>query len=272
MHKRRAKRRQEGDLELTVALELLEKTCEGNVTRLNQREIDWELIPKALDPLHETLSRLKKVGRGKRKRQQLESLVANISEMIKSNDTVVDFGCGQGHVGLLVAFLFPSSNVILVDNNPEKLRMAKAKLESVPQIMSQVTMFKEISEVGNFDVGVGLHCCGPLTDVVIERCIREGASICISPCCYGKMGVTLPTLAWKVVARGADFNPGPAHTFDVKGERFRRAKRCMNLIDVGFRAECLMRKGYSVSVGSMYPLTCTPKNNILCATNKAKIK
>lgn len=38
-----------------------------------------------------------------------------------------------------------------------------------------------------FDVGIGLHCCGRFSDVVLEVCRVLGASSVVCPCCNGKV-------------------------------------------------------------------------------------
>jgi len=38
-----------------------------------------------------------------------------------------------------------------------------------------------------FDLAVGLHTCGLLTDAVLSFAVRRGAAACVSPCCYGQV-------------------------------------------------------------------------------------
>ena len=113
------------------------------------------------------LTKLVKKGRATRKRQQLESVVHFARQVILCGDTVVDFGCGSGHVGLLLAYLFPSIRVYLVDAEPTKIRMVHKRLESLLQkrgvnLMERVQSFSSIGALQTvaFDVGVGLHTCG----------------------------------------------------------------------------------------------------------------
>lgn len=51
--------------------------------------------------------------------------------MVKDGDTVVDFCCGSGHLGIVIAYLVPSLTVILVDNKEESLRRAKERVEKL---------------------------------------------------------------------------------------------------------------------------------------------
>ena len=166
----------------------------------------------------------------------------------------------------------------------DKLDVLDAQFASAG-IKHRITTLPDMDDVSclSFDIGIGLHCCGPLTDDVIDRCISMGASICISPCCYGKIAPALTNMctvcasdddrltAWKSVARGADFNPGPAHSFDPKGTAFRRAKQCMNWIDASLRAERLKTHRYDVVISSLRPLSCSPKNNLICAVPTSRL-
>ena len=279
MRRRREAQRRVRDAALASALEQLrpralaearnraERACGGKEGRGGDLvSWTWEDVPCSLDPWSKELTKMTKIGRAERKRQQLEAMAAQIASIFTKGDTIVDFGCGQGHLGMLLAYLHPSSRVILVDNNPEKLAMASAKLDNLSESMqARVTMVDSIDKLRsiNFDIGVGLHCCGKLTDMSIECAVVAGASFCISPCCYGQVGTSTSDDLWKAIARGADYNAGAAHLFDPSCDTFKTAKTCMNLIDMELRGEKLANE-YCVTLSSMMPLTCSPKNNILC--------
>ena len=133
----------------------------------------------------------------------------------------------------------------------------------------------------SFDVGVGLHCCGPLSDKVLECCREARANFVLSPCCYGKIRKELDQnfgyqenfgqgellAAWEAIAQAADFQCGAADDFDPTGPSFRRAKMCMNYVDAGLRLHALSGPAspynYAVSLRSMVPLSCSPKNNVV---------
>jgi len=43
----------------------------------------------------------------------------------------VDFCCGSGHLGIVIAYLVPNLTVILVDNKEESLRRARKRVEKL---------------------------------------------------------------------------------------------------------------------------------------------
>ena len=81
------------------------------------------------------------------------------------------------------------------------------------------------------------------------------------------------------MVRGADFNVGNADTFDPSNnKRFLTAKKCMNIVDIGIRAQCWkcdedeekkkQDEAYEITVHSMRPLSCSPKNNVIVGRRK----
>ena len=42
-----------------------------------------------------------------------------------------------------------------------------------------------------FDVGMGLHACGPATDLIHSLCLSASASYVLAPCCYGAIAKAL---------------------------------------------------------------------------------
>ena len=302
MRKRWERKRRERDEKLSQALRIVENEIkipeENDFEDMNEpfprnTVVDWENVPEALNPSTKLLTKLKKRGRALRKQQQLESLVYHIKRLypyIDASIDIVEFGCGQGHVGLLIAHLYTNARVTLLDFNPEKLKMIKARIrdvnsESFAKRILLLSSMKDIENRKTFDLGIGLHCCGPFTDSVISFCKSKNADFVVSPCCYGKIKFELPFSknkvsqdwieAWKSLIRGADFNVGNADTFDPStNDRFIRAKRCMNIVDNGIRAQYWKRENkkssYVTTVHSMRPLSCTPKNNIVVGQRKTR--
>ena len=105
-----------------------------------------------------------------------------------------------------------------------KARIRDVNSESFAKRISVFSSMKEVESRERFDLGIGLHCCGPLTDTVISFCKSKNAEFVVAPCCYGKISFQFPFSksnvsqnwigAWKSLVRGADFNVGNADTFD----------------------------------------------------------
>ncbi|XP_053111082.1 glutathione S-transferase C-terminal domain-containing protein isoform X2 [Hemicordylus capensis] len=229
--------------------------------------LDWNSLPAAVNPGEGKMSN----DRALRKQQQLNNIVALVTKLAKSGDMIVDFCSGGGHVGIVLAYMLPSCQVILVENKDLSLIRAKERsdelgLNNVWFIQANMDYFK-----GAFNIGVALHACGVATDMVIERCLRVHAAFVICPCCYGFIQntakFTFPqshqfkeVLSYKehmVLCRFADQT-----AVQLPPERRRIGKHCMGLVDLD-RAWSVERCNYSVQVISMEPETCSPKNNLI---------
>ena len=88
-------------------------TCTSSLTTNNT--LDWDTIPLDLDPAAGELN----VLRTTRKRDQLASLIFLIEQEIyhraEAEPTVIDFGAGSGHLGILIAHRNPHVKVVLVE-------------------------------------------------------------------------------------------------------------------------------------------------------------
>ena len=161
--------------------------------------MDWAALP-GLDPAADALL---KPDRAQRKRQQLESLLCILQEHILQRLYTrchgkqrplrfVDFACGSGHFGLLVASQVPNSQITLVDMQEHGLEKARGRAKSLG-LSSQVntcgsllhTHFlavdaRDETAVGagcgsigdyedEFDCALGLHSCGSLTDLILAQ-------------------------------------------------------------------------------------------------------
>ncbi|XP_037113859.1 glutathione S-transferase C-terminal domain-containing protein isoform X2 [Syngnathus acus] len=143
--------------------------------------LPWDSLPDAINPTEGKMSKIRTV----RKRQQLNNLVAMVTQLAKPGDTVVDFCSGTGHMGIVLAHALPLCQVILIENKEESLIRAHGRslelgLENIGFIQANLDYF-----TGPFQIGVALHACGVATDMVMEHCIQAGAAFVISPCCYG---------------------------------------------------------------------------------------
>lgn len=229
--------------------------------------IDWENLPAAVSPAEGKMSG----ERALRKKQQLDNLVSAVTNLVKPGDVIVDFCSGGGHVGLVLAHMLPSCQVVLIENKEESLVRAKDRsgdlgLNNIWFIQANLDYF-----TGGFNIGVALHACGVATDMVIEHCMNARAAFVVCPCCYGfiqnTVKATFPrshrfkeVLSYKehmVLCRFADQTAA-----QLPPERRLIGKRCMGLVDLD-RAWAVEARGYSAQVISMEPETCSPKNNMI---------
>ncbi|XP_022049424.2 glutathione S-transferase C-terminal domain-containing protein [Acanthochromis polyacanthus] len=229
--------------------------------------LPWDSLPGAINPTEGKMSNIRAV----RKMQQLNNLVAMVTELARPGYTIVDFCSGTGHVGIVLAHTLPDCQVILIENKEESLvraqsRSAQLGLKNIGFIQANLDYF-----TGPFQIGVALHACGVATDMVMEHCIQAGAAFVISPCCYGfiqnavkfkfpKSKQFEETLTYKehmILCRFADQT-----AVQLPPERRLIGKQCMGLVDLD-RSWAAETHGYSVRVMTMEPESCSPKNNML---------
>ncbi|XP_026639808.1 glutathione S-transferase C-terminal domain-containing protein isoform X2 [Microtus ochrogaster] len=143
--------------------------------------LDWNSLPAAVSPKEGKMS----TDRALRKQQQLNNLVYMVLNQAKPGDRIVDFCSGGGHVGIVLAHMLPSCQVILIEN--KELSLIRAKKRSDELGLSNIWFIQANMEyfTGMFNIGVALHACGVATDMVIEHCIQTRASFITCPCCYG---------------------------------------------------------------------------------------
>lgn len=232
--------------------------------------------------------------RAERKRSQVSSLAAHALEMMAPGARVVEFGAGTGHLGLLLAHLRSDVTVVLVETREGSTVVAAERagllqLENCRVFHGSVDEFAATEEP--FDLAVGLHTCGLLTDAVLTLAVRRGAAACISPCCYGQVvgledhdrgeGVVSraqplsramaealapagteanPAFVWCM--RSADFSAGKGGTFPESDPGFQTALLCMRTVDAD-RLWWARERGYRGTLGCLYPLNCSPKCCVL---------
>lgn len=180
--------------------------------------IDWTTMASALDPLQG--GKLHHAPRGLHKRQQLESLYVLLASLLPPtsslNTRIVDFGCGSGNSSLALAALFPHCHFTLLDVKPTAIALAEQRAREAG--LTNVSFFVGDADAweGPFDLGLGLHCCGSLTDRVQLQCLARQAAYVLAPCCLGKIAntpaeVVYPRSAWmrrglRLTAAAAEVN------------------------------------------------------------------
>ncbi|KAL8575601.1 hypothetical protein ACOMHN_028622 [Nucella lapillus] len=238
----------------------------GHHPRGSEVGLDWDSLPSAVHPREGEVP----TKRVHRKCQQLQNLVTAVLEVARPGDVIVDFCSGGGHLGLAIAHLLPRSTVYLVENKEESLLRAHSRMDALPSknvILYQCNMDYF---VGRFDVGVCLHACGSATDMVLQHCLSNHAAFVICPCCYGSIQRThLLTYPRSRLYRDRQVtykefltlgHAADQTEFNIALEQ--QGRQCMNLVDSD-RAHLAREAGYTVTLTSLQPLTCSPKNNLL---------
>lgn len=233
---------------------------------------NWNNLPLAVLPEGGDLPE----KRLQRKKDQLESLAKEVIAIAKDGDVIVDFCCGAGHLGLLLAFKLPNCKIILLENKEESLTRAKNRavilqLKNVSYFQSNLDYF-----TADFNIGTSLHACGVATDIVLSHCMNKRASFVSCPCCYGKI-LEMPhilyprsriyrengisNLDYMILAHCSD------QTHDIEKancnvEKSLQGGVCMDVIDTDrkLKAEEL---GYKVLLTRLQPEDCTLKNRLL---------
>jgi len=246
-------------------------------------------------------------ARAARKRAQVSSTAAHALALMRAGDHVVEFGAGSGHLGLLLADVRRDCSVTLVEIKEWTCAFARERVSALG--LTNCTVFCGsvdgfAASGATFDLAVGLHCCGLLTDSVLELALSQRASVCMVPCCYGQIvstedhqrgGTTAPNMhprstafrevlggdglaAFRAVAKAADFNVvKDGGAFDVDSDAFATAVRCMRLVDTD--RLLWMREGSSpgrehigipyISLSRLSPPTCSPKCSIMLVDYRA---
>ena len=231
--------------------------------------IQWEVLPSALDPAGGELN----PGRAKRKRQQIENMFSVVRTMADDASVIVDFCSGGGHLGIVIAYFLTKCTVIMIENKKESLERARNRIQSLG--LENVTLYQCNLDyfTGSFSIGVSLHACGLVTDLVMQQCFKNRASFVICPCCYGGICNTHMTSypqsslfaneykvsysEYRVLGHAADQT-----TWNFDSVQSRQGKHCMGLIDLD-RVSVAKEHGYEVTLCTMQPYDCTPKNNLL---------
>lgn len=92
-----------------------------------ENNFDWSVVPFEATPEGGSLP----ISRLKRKFEQLENLCKPVIRIAKDDDVIVDFCSGSGHLGILIAYLLPRCNVILLENKEESLNKAKERVKKL---------------------------------------------------------------------------------------------------------------------------------------------
>lgn len=260
------------------SIEVHAKPDEG----ITETIVPWALLPEQLDPANGCLV----PDRALRKRQQISNIIHYVSRLVRDGHEIVDFCGGGGHISLVLAWLFPNTHVTLIDRNEVSLALATKRrtelgLTNMAIVCSDVQLWKP----DHFDIGVAIHACGALSDIIMEKCIEMKASYVMAPCCFGGLqnadttvtalprsqryaeaGVTVED--YMSLASVADVNTS---TVNIDSMQYLTGKKAMAIIDYdrNLRAS---QDGYSTFQFTMRPPTCSPKNEIICGVSSGNVE
>ena len=232
---------------------------------LTDASLDWDLLDDMLKPQRNSQNNINKM-------HQLQSMLAGVALCINqlrsftSEIRIVDFCSGGGHLGIFLAHHFPDCTVVLLDTKWGSLRYAKERIDKLGLQNTILCLASMGQFCGRFDLGVSLHACGTLTDIVIEHCLRVGAAIVSSPCCYGKISSS-PTITYpkskklsQTISKSKDYYR-ICRLADHESEN----EEFMKCIDID-RIEHIKEHNYQLaSISKLKPSTCSPKNNLIVA-------
>ncbi|XP_019377472.1 PREDICTED: glutathione S-transferase C-terminal domain-containing protein isoform X2 [Gavialis gangeticus] len=186
--------------------------------------LDWSNLPAAVNPGEGKMSS----ERALRKQQQLNNLVAMVTNLSKPGNVIVDFCSGGGHVGIVLAHMLPSCQVAL--------HACGVATDMVIE-----------------------HCIKVHAAFVICPCcygfIQNTAKFT-----FPRSHRFKEVLSYKehmILCRFADQT-----AVQLPPERKIIGKQCMGLVDLD-RAWAAEAYNYSVQVISMEPESCSPKNNMV---------
>jgi hypothetical protein len=223
--------------------------------------------------------------RRERKIQQVENMVVPARAIIeyalarrdkRKRLKVVEFCGGSGYVLLPLAQLYPHVDFVLVDCKAKSIQIARKRIaaaslkENVQVIEGRIQDYRE-----GFDVGIALHACGALSDIVLELCMDSRAGFVVCPCCIGKISFmhklprskrvsaalsasSAPTL-WTSLLKAADFGHA-GQTWYTPRNRDRRV--CKAIVEEDRRLLCEER-GFTTSLLIMTPSSASPKSDVL---------
>jgi len=229
-------------------------------------------------------------SRGLRKRQQVEN-IASLFQMFGERKLVVDFGSGSGNLCLALASFYRNTTFVFADQNLHSLeilsnRATEAGLTNVrvKQFSFNVDNLQEFTteiekEFGSvFDLGIGLHCCGRFTDLVMEISKMARADCMVVPCCNGKMDKEYKILVHSENTHEdidtATVNKYPrsllVSALISRDEYFCLSKAADD--ENNYEAKCVIEydraawareNSFHVTLLRMEPVTATPKHHVL---------
>ncbi len=243
----------------------------GVITTEEQEEL-WKQHGKS--------SSLLSASRGQRKAWQVENFVSLLQNYLLPGMTVVDFGSGTGNLCLSLAAYFPLVKFVLVDKNEYSLQLVQRRAEAsmLPNVQVQQYLFSqenlkeyrapnhpESASGRSFDLGIGLHCCGSFTDMVMEMCRQQRADCIVCPCCNGGLTSCFEYPRSTFLKKCMTSEEYLIQLSKSADDLQHYAAKCWIEYD---RALWAQEQGMEVELWKLMPTECTPKHHVLYLKHK----
>ena len=191
-----------------LAQRLLNELCKQPVLYTSKIHILWSDLPKYLIPdmmsygtylackRKDWIGVARRLLHSRRKRFQIET----ISSLLDGAHTrVLDLCGGRGDLALYLAYMNPSWSVSIWDRNACAIQQARYRAEQLGLNNLKcrvIDLFNyEPRDDDNWDIVIGLHACGPLTDLILNFFAPRAKQIFIATCCFGKTSFEFSNVA-----------------------------------------------------------------------------
>lgn len=165
--------------------------------------VEWGALHPELDPGLTQKAALPE-KRAVRKRAQISEILSWASALLPRGGTAVDFCAGSGHVGLVLAAIRPDAIIYIVEKKTQHCEIAQQRVDLAELKNVRIANCQLSDFTTPFDVGMGLHACGPATDLIHSLCISAAADYVLAPCCYGFIAKALDRYRLEYVDHNAN--------------------------------------------------------------------
>ena len=190
---------------------------------------------------------------------------ASFSTWVDLPITVVDFGCGSGHLTFAMYFylrevLGLDAYVTGVDIKSELMGQLQAKSEAMGwnQLKFQTGYISDYKTDAPPDVVIALHACDTATDDALAKGIGWGSKVIVcAPCCQHELQAQMARVE----------TPDPLVSIFQDGIFF---ERMGDILTDTFRATILRIMGYRTDVTQFVPIEHTARNLMIRAVKTSQ--
>lgn len=242
-----------------------------------------------------------------RKKPQLQWMLHQIDELIRVSCkeknrkvVVLDIGGGRGDLAVWLGKKRPHIKTIAIDIHPPSVKGGQDAIASAGVSHSANVLLCDASDliskdneirnkaknlVGNFDLLVGLHCCGGLSETAMVVALEFNVPFCICTCCFcshPKLCRLLPVVGkdWERLSASSEIELARQCNKSKKVTHIDKSKETRkNLLRAcereGARAsDDATNGGRLASEGrweEILPIDCTPQTSAMAAVNVMRL-